>query len=204
MLKLSYDQLPYHLKQCVSYCSLFPNNYQFYGEELVCIWISQGFVYHSHSSKKMEEIGQDYLADLVNSGFFRQVKSEKSVQDGEACYVMCDLMHDLDRMVSKTDCATIDGPSSDEMMPTIRHLAIITGSVYHEDLYGNKLRNEYFGKKLLNIVTSVKKLRSMFLIGQYDSCFSNPSKIYSKKQIIYVCCNFLRHILTLIPSCVIQ
>ncbi|XP_052153153.1 putative disease resistance RPP13-like protein 1 [Oryza glaberrima] len=56
-LKLSYDQLPYHLQQCLLYCSIFPSNYCFVGEDLICIWISQGFVHCNSSSKRLEEIG---------------------------------------------------------------------------------------------------------------------------------------------------
>ncbi|VAH42356.1 unnamed protein product [Triticum turgidum subsp. durum] len=67
-LKLSYDQLPYHLHQCFSYCSIFPDSYKFLGEELVRIWISQGFVKQNHPSKTLEEIGMDYLAELVDLG----------------------------------------------------------------------------------------------------------------------------------------
>ncbi|VAH42357.1 unnamed protein product [Triticum turgidum subsp. durum] len=70
-LKLSYDQLPYHLHQCFSYCSIFPDSYKFLGEELVRIWISQGFVKQNHPSKTLEEIGMDYLAELVDLGYFQ-------------------------------------------------------------------------------------------------------------------------------------
>lgn len=36
-LKLSYDQLPYHLQKCFSYCSIFPDKYKFLGKDLVYI-----------------------------------------------------------------------------------------------------------------------------------------------------------------------
>ncbi|KAF7018482.1 hypothetical protein CFC21_031768 [Triticum aestivum] len=57
-LKLSYDELPYHLQQCFSYCSIFPEKYRFLGKDLVYIWISQGFLNHA---KRLEEIGWEYL-----------------------------------------------------------------------------------------------------------------------------------------------
>uniref|UniRef100_A0A8R7QGI6 BED-type domain-containing protein n=1 Tax=Triticum urartu TaxID=4572 RepID=A0A8R7QGI6_TRIUA len=74
-LKLSYDELPYHVQLCCSYCSIFPYNYGFNAEELVRLWISQGFVKRGHSSKSLEEIGRCYLTDLVNLGLFELVQS---------------------------------------------------------------------------------------------------------------------------------
>jgi hypothetical protein len=34
-LQLSYNQLPFHLKQCFAYCSVFPKDYQFSNFELI-------------------------------------------------------------------------------------------------------------------------------------------------------------------------
>ena len=38
ILQLSYNQLPFHLKRCFVYCSLFPKNYEFKSGELIQIW----------------------------------------------------------------------------------------------------------------------------------------------------------------------
>ncbi|KAJ1274043.1 hypothetical protein BS78_05G032800 [Paspalum vaginatum] len=84
ILRLSYDFLPVHLQQCFSYCSLFPEDYRFYGEILVRTWVSQIFV-------KCEETGKEYLDNLVDLGFF---------QKSDSYYVMHDLMHELAQMVS--------------------------------------------------------------------------------------------------------
>ncbi|KAL6638425.1 hypothetical protein ACP70R_023920 [Stipagrostis hirtigluma subsp. patula] len=94
-LKLSYDYLPSHLQRCFSYCSIFPHNDPLDGTELVRQWISEGIVDDSHTGKDLEEIGNGYLVDLVNSGFFQ--RAENSTEH----VVMHDLMHDLAHMVSK-------------------------------------------------------------------------------------------------------
>ncbi|EMS64815.1 Putative disease resistance protein RGA4 [Triticum urartu] len=160
-LKRSYDQLPYHLHQCFSYCSIFPDSYKFLGEELVRIWISQGFVQQSHPSKKLEEIGMDYLADLVNMGYFQQVGREIS-------YVLCGLMHDFARMVSKTDCAIIDGLQCNDILLTVQHLSIVW-STYP---YWNTSQINKFIENLRNTIAPVvTKLRSLVFIGHYKSSF---------------------------------
>lgn len=88
-LKLSYDYLPDSLQQCFRYCCLFPKDYHFDAVKLVRMWISQGFVHGNHTGKKLEDIGNAYLADLVNSGFFQQVGSGRNYSNH---FVMHDLM----------------------------------------------------------------------------------------------------------------
>jgi hypothetical protein len=170
-LKLSYDELPYCLQQCFSYCSIFPNNHQFLSDQLVCIWISQGFVKCSHWTKRLEEIGQNYLTDLLNSGFFKQVETLDPTLGDQTFYVMPPLMHDFARLVSGTECAAIDDLACREVLPTIRHLSILTDSAYHEDQHGNILRNERFEEKSRRVVNSMRKLRTLVLIGKYDDFF---------------------------------
>ncbi|XP_037469294.1 putative disease resistance protein RGA4 [Triticum dicoccoides] len=83
-LKLCYDELPYHLQQCYSYCSIFPYNYLFHAEELVRMWISRGFVKPDYSSRSLEEMGRSYLSELVNLGFFEQVEeNEENISRSE-------------------------------------------------------------------------------------------------------------------------
>ncbi|KAF7011156.1 hypothetical protein CFC21_025492 [Triticum aestivum] len=180
-LKLSYDELPHHLQQCLSHCSIFPKKYRFLGKDLVYIWISQGFVDRTHLSERLEEAGLEYLNDLMSLGFFQQVEDqqdedgdedeeEESSLGSQIRYSMCGLMHDFAKMVSRTECATIDGLHC-KMLPNIRHLAIVTDSAYNKDWYGNIPRNENFEENLRNTVTSVSKLRTLVLVGHYDSFF---------------------------------
>jgi hypothetical protein len=145
-LKLSYDQLPYHLPQCFSFSSIFPDSYKFLGEKLVRMWISLGFVRSNHSSKRLEEIGQFYLTDLVNLGFIQQVgeEEEESSLVSQSSYSICGLMHDFARMVSGNYCATIDGLKCSKVLPTIQHLAVLTDSAYSKDQIGHIPHNNKF------------------------------------------------------------
>uniref|UniRef100_A0A8R7PKA4 NB-ARC domain-containing protein n=1 Tax=Triticum urartu TaxID=4572 RepID=A0A8R7PKA4_TRIUA len=179
-LKLSYDELPYHLQQCFSYCSIFPDKYRFLGKDLIYMWISLGFVNCTHLSKRLEEIGWEYLNDLVNLGFFEQFEEQLEVDEGEEeesslgskfWYSMCGLMHDFGRIVSRTGCGTIDGLHCNNMLPTIRHLSIVTNSAYNKDWHGNICRNDKFEENLRNTITSVSKLRTLVLLGNFDSFF---------------------------------
>ncbi|KAM0872250.1 hypothetical protein ACQ4PT_038838 [Festuca glaucescens] len=159
ILKISYDYLPVHLQRCFSFCSLFPEDYQFNGEKLVHAWISQNFVQCEDPTMRLEETGQQYLDRLVDLGFFQKVGSH---------YVMHDLMHELAGKVSSNECATIHGLKPEATRPSVRHLSIIT-TAFDKDVRGS-FPNEMFDK-VIQKVRSLHKLRTLMLFGKSTEKF---------------------------------
>ncbi|XP_047068854.1 disease resistance protein RGA2-like [Lolium rigidum] len=168
ILKLSYDYLPVHLQRCFSYCSLFPEDYKFYGEKLVHAWISQNFVRCQDPTMRLEETGNQYLDRLVDLGFFQKVGSH---------YVMHDLMHELAVNVSLNECATIHGLKSEEIRPTVRHLSIITPAFKDKAVHGP---NEKFDK-VIQKVRSWHKLRTLMLFGESTENFLESLRTLCKE-----------------------
>jgi hypothetical protein len=77
-LKLSYDHLPSHLKQCFAYCSLFPKDYWFDTSKLIRLWIAQGFVKSSDDqSRCLEEVGREYFMNLLWRSFFQEAETDQ-------------------------------------------------------------------------------------------------------------------------------
>ncbi|RWR79701.1 putative disease resistance protein RGA1 [Cinnamomum micranthum f. kanehirae] len=69
-LRLSYHHLPAHLKRCFAYCGCVINkgSFEVEGNGLILRWMAQGFIQPKGStSEQMEDIGREYLADLVSS-----------------------------------------------------------------------------------------------------------------------------------------
>ncbi|XP_042401479.1 uncharacterized protein LOC121991551 [Zingiber officinale] len=94
VLKWSYDSLPLQSKKCFAFGSLFPKNYMMNKDELIRLWIANGFV-SSEGNFDAETLGNRIFDDLVSRSFFLLVPS----QDVTEC-TMHDLMHDLARSVS--------------------------------------------------------------------------------------------------------
>ncbi|XP_071719096.1 putative disease resistance RPP13-like protein 1 [Rutidosis leptorrhynchoides] len=85
-LKLSYYDLPLHLKRLFAYCSLFPKGYKFNKFELVLLWMAEGFLSQSKGNNTMESLGCQYFEELHSRSLF---------QHSEFLYTMHDLMNDL-------------------------------------------------------------------------------------------------------------
>ncbi|XP_044415706.1 uncharacterized protein [Triticum aestivum] len=70
-------------------------------------------------------------------------------------------------VVSKTECAAMDGLQYNDMLPTIHHLSIVKDGQTANILCGT----EKFEENIPSILSSVAKLRTFVLIGHYESSF---------------------------------
>ncbi|CAL1372667.1 unnamed protein product [Linum trigynum] len=95
-LRLSYDNLPSHLRHCFAYCSLFPKDYNIVPETVVQLWVAQGYV---------DDESGEYFRSLLSRSFFQEGENDTS---GNVSYRMHDLMHDLAVIVAGEESFTLD------------------------------------------------------------------------------------------------
>ncbi|XP_021801361.1 putative disease resistance protein RGA4 [Prunus avium] len=101
VLKLSFDNLksPF-LKQCFAYCSKFKKDFKIEREDLIQLWMAQGFLCSS-PNKDMEDIGDEYFMILMQNSLFQDV-----IRDHFGIITHCkmhDLVHDLAKLVSRSE-----------------------------------------------------------------------------------------------------
>ncbi|KAL3497665.1 hypothetical protein ACH5RR_040397 [Cinchona calisaya] len=65
ILCLSYNDLPSHLKTCLLYMSIFPEDYEIQCQRLIQLWIVERFV-EKRGGMTIEDVAYDYLKELVN------------------------------------------------------------------------------------------------------------------------------------------
>ncbi|XP_062188436.1 disease resistance protein Pik-2-like [Phragmites australis] len=65
ILTLSYNHLPHHLKGCMMYLSIFPEDYEVDKYRLLCRWIAEGLVLEKRGLTLME-VAVSYLDELVS------------------------------------------------------------------------------------------------------------------------------------------
>uniref|UniRef100_A0A0D3GF60 NB-ARC domain-containing protein n=1 Tax=Oryza barthii TaxID=65489 RepID=A0A0D3GF60_9ORYZ len=121
-LQLSYLYLPQELKRCFAFCCMFPKDYSFERDEIVDIWVAEGFVVSSGSTR-LEDMGIRYLDDL-RSRFLFQTDPK---YPNRTRYVMHDLIHDMAQSVSVDECLLMqDLRSRNErrMLYAVRHMSV--------------------------------------------------------------------------------
>jgi NB-ARC domain len=64
ILSTSYDDLPLALKYCFMYFAAFPEDHKIDVEELIRMWIAEGFI-PEEENKKLEQTAESFLKDLV-------------------------------------------------------------------------------------------------------------------------------------------
>ncbi|XP_026377569.1 putative disease resistance protein RGA3 [Papaver somniferum] len=100
ILKMSYDNLPSHLKRCFSYCCLFPKDGRYQRETLIQLWMAEGFLHPSNGGGNQnlpEDIGNHYFCSLLSNSFFQDVEYDQLGNVNEL--KMHDLVHDLAQSV---------------------------------------------------------------------------------------------------------
>ncbi|KAK8449711.1 hypothetical protein SEVIR_7G258475v4 [Setaria viridis] len=167
-LKISYDYLPLNLKQCFSYCALFPEDYEFDSKELVHFWIGLDVLHLGDQSIRIEDVGKSYLIDLVNYGFFK--RNEKD--NGCHYYVIHDLLHELAVKVSRYDCLSIQISKvrSAHIPASVRHLSIIVDNKDVEDIITYKDFEKDLGA--LDKRLQIENIRTLMLFGENVQSFS--------------------------------
>jgi len=117
----SYQQLGADTRRCFAYCSTFPRGYKLKRDELVRIWIAQGFVNANSDAKgELEDVGNHYFDELLTFSFLMQVQRKFTTHD---------LLHELAERVAGSDFHRIDLNGSPKDIPAgVRHVFIGTNN----------------------------------------------------------------------------
>ncbi|AQK39051.1 Rust resistance-like protein RP1-4 [Zea mays] len=149
----SYEKLDPCLQRCFLYCSLFPKGHGYRPEELVHLWVAEGFIGSCNLSRRtLEEVGMDYFNDMVSVSFFQRYGWY---------YVMHDILHDFAESLSREDCFRLEDDNVTEIPCTVRHLSVRVESM----------------QKHKEIIYKLHHLRTVICI---DSLMDNASIIFDQ------------------------
>ncbi|XP_042383519.1 disease resistance protein RGA2-like [Zingiber officinale] len=201
VLTLSYVMLPPRLKRCFSYCSIFPQDYQFKKQKLVCMWVAADLIYKDELEDGLDEedIANRCFDILCNKSFFDVHTYSRSLSRSqmlfcqryslydfkEDFYTMHDMLNGLACHVSRYECCRIvhDTPSHILDNNVIRHI-YVTGS--HAQLHD-----------LAKIVSKLKHLRTLWINyhgdpQKLDDCIRYACKSSRRIRVLIMESNYSR------------
>nr|GMD49439.1 putative disease resistance protein RGA3 [Ipomoea batatas]GME13786.1 putative disease resistance protein RGA3 [Ipomoea batatas] len=141
-LYLSYNDLTPKMKQCFSYCAVFPKDYEIEVDELIRIWMAQGYV-------TMESKGRELFEGLAMRSFFQDLKKDDMGSNIIISCKMHDIVHDFAQFLTKNECYSIDQHGDKVGIKNLRHLS-----------WQNTCRNMNLAS-----ICNIGKLRSIFVEG---------------------------------------
>ncbi|KAF8731845.1 hypothetical protein HU200_015788 [Digitaria exilis] len=125
ILSKSYDGLPYHLKSCFLYLSIFPEDYKVSRRRLTRRWTVEGYS-RNIREKSADEIADTYFMELIDRSMILQSQQSARSRKGiDSCQV-----HDLMREISISKSTeeslvfTLEECCTSNTQGTVRHLSV--------------------------------------------------------------------------------
>uniref|UniRef100_J3KZU1 Uncharacterized protein n=1 Tax=Oryza brachyantha TaxID=4533 RepID=J3KZU1_ORYBR len=182
ILKLSYIDMPSHMKQCFAFCAVFPKDCEIDVDKLIQLWIANDLI-PQQNNIHLETAGNRIFNELASRSFFQDVKQVPIYNDewtyGYFSRTTCkihDLMHDVALSIMGNECVTVtDEPGQRELLThTARHVLL---SCYEsETLFNDYLKNIapaiqtlLCGGLIIGSLPHLSKCNSVKAI-QYESC----------------------------------
>ncbi|XVF29614.1 hypothetical protein REPUB_Repub15cG0137200 [Reevesia pubescens] len=175
VLRLSFDRLSSPaLKQCFVYCSIFPKDFRIQKQQLIQLWMAEGFLLQSKgSSLAFEDIGNEYFDDLLSNSLLQDVE-----KDLYGCITSCkmhDLVHDLALFIRNSKTGNTSHIQQHNVLDGIKlwHSLFFKSTFFH-------LERDFKGLRVLNFcdadigslpdsIGSLKHLRYFDISGSYIS-----------------------------------
>ncbi|KAF7104606.1 hypothetical protein CFC21_105496 [Triticum aestivum] len=135
----SYQYLDEQVRRCLAYCSIFPRRHKLRRDELVKLWVAEGFIKTSKPEEEMEDVAKNYFDELLSASFLQLGGKETQFVelDGEVDYfTIHDLLCDLAEEVSGSDCLRIEKGFTGEVPQDVRYLFVGT---YDEEMLTEKI-----------------------------------------------------------------
>nr|GMD08474.1 putative disease resistance protein RGA3 [Ipomoea batatas] len=126
-LYLSYDDLTPQMKRCFSYCAIFPKDYKIHVDELIRIWMAQGYLTTTKNGRsdhnQMEQKGREVFGNLAMRSLFQDFEKDHKESNIIIFCKMHDIVHDFAEFLTKNECCSVDLKDNKVKIENLRHLS---------------------------------------------------------------------------------
>ncbi|XP_051180355.1 putative disease resistance protein RGA4 [Lolium perenne] len=105
-LYLSYNELPHHVRQCFLYCALYPEDAVIFRDDLIRLWVAEGFV-EEQRGQLLEDTAEEYYYELIHRNL---LEPDETSFDHAKCKVH-DVLRHLACHLSREECFVGDPES---------------------------------------------------------------------------------------------
>ncbi|CAN6699356.1 unnamed protein product [Malus baccata var. baccata] len=186
VLKLSFDNLtPSSLKQCFAYCSMFVKDFEIEKDDLVQLWMAQGYL-HSSSNMSMEDMGNEYFNILLQNSLFQDARED---WNGNTECKMHDLVHDLAEKAFKSESLMWDLDQMDDDALEIQHAAQISFATLERIQQGSarRLRSLMFADCKVPSGNIFQRFKGLRMLNLFNSEIEElPNSIGKLKRLRYL------------------
>ncbi|OEL28994.1 Disease resistance protein RPM1 [Dichanthelium oligosanthes] len=135
ILDTSYNDLPFHLKPCLLYMTMFPKGYEISTEHLVWLWIAEGII-QEIQGEILQEVGESYLNELIKRKFIKSVEVNAGGKD-LSCSVY-DMVYDfiISKSTEQNFVAVVDSSQGRSLPDRVYRLSIQGNSSERTPLQG--------------------------------------------------------------------
>lgn len=131
ILSFSYYDLPPHLRTCLLYLSVFPEDYKIEKDRLIWMWVAEGFIQCGKHGRSLFELGESYFNDLVNRSMIQPIYDMYTDMVSE-CRVHDMVLDLICSLSSEENFVTIlNGRDQGSLSYTIRRLSLQNGNEDH-------------------------------------------------------------------------
>ncbi|XP_039777671.1 disease resistance protein PIK6-NP-like [Panicum virgatum] len=139
ILSFSYYELPYHLRTCLLYLSMFPEDFEIDKDRLIRMWIAEGFIQCEKHGKSLFELGESYFNELINRSMIQPIHNSGTSMLHNSGTIMLhscrihDMVLDLIRSLSSEEnfVTVLSDMHSTSPSNMIRRLSLQNGKKSH-------------------------------------------------------------------------
>ncbi|KAL2924237.1 Disease resistance protein RGA2 [Bienertia sinuspersici] len=137
-LKLSYHNLTPSLKNCFSYCAIFPKDCRISKQMLIDLWMAHGYIMPLDEHQSLVDVAEQYFAILLQRCFFQDVC--KTMYGDVESIKIHDLMHNVAQEAGREEiCVVTYSPNT--LGNKVRHLSYAGVGYFESTLGSSKIRS---------------------------------------------------------------